>query len=342
MTIIQCGPDRFAEWDAFVDASPRSSFYHRSGWQAINARCFGHQSAYLAAVKSGRIVGVLPLVRIKSLAFGNLACSMPFVNYGGPAGETDAVEDALLEAAAGVIEDWGSDYLEIRSCRRLSAAYPCAEHKVSMTLELESDPEVLMGRFKRDQRAEIRRATKNGFVAKFGPEHLDDFYDVLSESWRELGTPIFGFSYLRAIVKAFPARTRICVIYAADGTPAAGAFDGIQNGTVEGMWLGMRPEYRRQLVGYVLYWELIRHACEQGYRRFHLGRSSKDSGGEVFKKKWNAEAMQLYWHYLLRTRSDIPNLNPSNPKYARAIDLWRRLPVGVTQIVGPLLAGSIP
>ena len=28
-------------------------------------------------------------------------------------------------------------------------------------------------------------------------------------------------------------------------------------------------------------------------------------------------------HYLLRTRSDIPNLNPSNPKYARAIDLWR-------------------
>src|SRR5690606_32416541 len=104
----------------------------------------------------------------------------------------------------------------------------------------------------------------------------------------------------------------------------------------------MRSTYRQQLVGYVLYWELIKDACEQGYRIFHLGRSSRDSGGEQFKRKWNAELVPLYWHYVLRTRTAIPSLNPSNPKYRLAINAWRKLPVPMTRTLGPFIARSIP
>jgi FemAB-related protein (PEP-CTERM system-associated) len=267
---------------------------------------------------------------------------MPFVNYGGPCGETDEVEQRLLEEAARVAEEWGVDYLEIRNRRPLDARYPCSEHKVSMTIALDRDPDAIWQKFRTGQRNEIRRAYKNGFTARFGPGLVDDFYTVLSESWRELGTPIYRVSFLRSILSAFPGTTRLCVVYAADGTPAAGAFDGIHQGTVEGMWLGMRAAYRRQLVGYVLYWELIKHACEQGHTTFHLGRSSKDSGGEQFKKKWNADAVQLYWQYILRTRREIPSLNPSNPKFQLAIRAWQKLPLPVTQVLGPLIARSIP
>ena len=342
MQIIRCDASHDAAWNAFVHACPRASFYHRAEWRDINARCFGHETVHLAAVDDGRVVGVFPIVRLKSLLFGHIACSMPFVNYGGPCGETDAIEQALLTAGAAEADRWGVDYLEMRSQRYLGDAYPSSDHKVSMTIALNPDPEVLMAAFKRDQRAEIRKAAKNGFVTKFGAHLVDDFYAVLSSSWRELGTPIFGIDYLRAILAAFPDATRICVVYDQHGTPAAGAFDGIHSGTVEGMWLGMRGEYRQQLVGYVLYWELIKHACEIGGRMFHLGRSSKDSGGETFKKKWNAETLQLYWTYVLRSRTEMPSLNPDNPKFRLAIKAWQRLPVGVTQVIGPYIARSIP
>jgi lipid II:glycine glycyltransferase (peptidoglycan interpeptide bridge formation enzyme) len=111
---------------------------------------------------------------------------------------------------------------------------------------------------------------------------------------------------------------------------------------VEGMWLGMRAEFRKQMVGYVLYWELIKDACQRGYTRFHLGRSTAQSGGEQFKKKWNADAVQLYWQYILRTRDEIPALNVSNPRYQLAIKTWQKLPVPVTQVLGPFIARSIP
>lgn len=342
MQIIRCDRSHDGAWNAFVQASPQASFYHRAEWRSINERCFGHEVVHVAALDGARCVGVFPLVRLKSLLFGNIACSMPFVNYGGPVAESTAIERALLAAAADVAAEWRVDYVEIRSTRHLGDDYPCSDHKVSMTVALDQSSDVLWNRFKTGQRQDIRRAYKNGFTAKFGPELIDDFYTVLSDSWRDLGTPIYRLDYLKAILTTFPDATRVCVIYAADGTPAAGAFDGIHNGTVEGMWLGTRSCYRKELVGYVLYWELIKHACEGGYQRFHLGRSSKDSGGEAFKKKWNAEMEQLYWHYMLRTRKDIPSLNPNNPKYQLAIRTWQKLPLPVTQMVGPFIARSIP
>lgn len=342
LQIVRCDRSHDAQWNEYVRTSPRASFYHRAEWRSINEECFAHETAYLGAFEGTALVGVLPMVRLRGLLFGNLACSMPFVNYGGPCGDSDEIEQALLDAAREVADEWDVDYFEIRSQRDLGTEYPSSMHKVSMTIALDADPEVLMGRFKGDQRTEIRRSAKNGFTAKFGSDLIDDFYEVLCDSWREMGTPIFRPSYLKAILRAFPEDHRLCVIYDAKGRPAAAAFDGIHNGTVEGMWLGMRSEYRKQMVGYFLYWQLIKNACEIGARRFHLGRSTKDSGGEQFKKKWNAEMMQLYWQYVLRTTNEIPFLNPANSKYRLAIKAWQRLPVGMTKVIGPFIAKSIP
>ena len=77
MKIIRCNTTHDAAWNAFVDTNPRASFYHRSEWRAINEQSFGHRTAYLAAMDGGRVVGVFPLVQLKSMLFGNLACSMP-------------------------------------------------------------------------------------------------------------------------------------------------------------------------------------------------------------------------------------------------------------------------
>jgi FemAB-related protein (PEP-CTERM system-associated) len=343
LEIIKCDRSHDVEWNAFVEACPRASFYHRAEWRDINERELGHRTCYLAARAGGRLVGVFPIVQVKSRLFGNIACSMPFVNYGGPAGVDDATESALLEVAATVADDWNVDFLEIRSNRQLGDQYQCSSHKVSMTVELDPDPDKVFNAFKSDHRKDIRRAYKNGYTARFGTfELFDEFFDILCESWRDLGTPIYSKSYLRSVVTTFPTSTRIGIVYAGDGTPAACAFMGHQAGTVEGMWLGTRAQYRRQLVGYVLYWELIKDACVQGHRRFHLGRSTADSGSEQFKRKWNASPTQLYWHYLLRGRSAMPQLNVTNRKYHLAMATWRRLPVHVTQRIGPFIARCIP
>ncbi len=40
--------------------------------------------------------------------------------------------------------------------------------------------------------------------------------------------------------------------------------------------------------------------------------------------------------------TEIPQVNPDNPKYARAIRAWQRLPLSVLGMIGPPLARQIP
>ena len=342
MQIVSCDESWRSRWNAYVDASVEASFYHRFEWRSVNHECFRHPTAYLAAVEGGALVGIFPLVQVKSRLFGNIACSLPFVNYGGPCADRPDIQTALLDAGRVTADTWGVEYVEIRSRRHLGDGLPASEHKVSMTLGLEPDANKIWDGFSSGHRQSIRKGYKNGFTARFGgAELLDDFFIVFSETWRDLGTPTYSKRYFEKIVSVFGPDLRLAVVYH-DQEPAAAAFDGLHQGTVEGMWLGIRTKHRNQLAGYVLYWELIKNACERGYQRFHLGRSTAESGAEMFKKKWNAQTEPLYWHYILRSRRDIPLLNVNNPKYRLAISTWQRLPVALTQVVGPFIARSIP
>ena len=80
-----------AEWDAFGAGRRGWTAYHGYRWKRIMEEVMGHECPYLAARDSaGQLSGVLPLVRVRSLAFGRYLVSMPFLNYGGPLG-TDRV-----------------------------------------------------------------------------------------------------------------------------------------------------------------------------------------------------------------------------------------------------------
>jgi FemAB-related protein (PEP-CTERM system-associated) len=342
MDIVHCTQDHSSRWDDYALRNETATFYHRFAWKDINEKCFGHPTFYLAAIDGNEVRGIFPIVFLRSRIFGKLLCSMPFVNLGGPCASNPEAIDALLEEARKILALTRADFLEVRSRTKLDTPGPTAEHKVSMTIELSRDPEEVWNAFTSKHRNNIRSAQRKGFTTVVGgAEHLDSFYEVLSESWRSLGTPLYAKSYFQEIVEKMAGSISIFLILH-QGKPVGTAFNGLHRQTVEGMWAGTTAEYRRSDANYVLYWDMIKHYCENGFTRFHLGRSTVDSGAEAFKKKWLAHGSQLYWQYVLGRARDVPQLNVSNPKFQLAIRTWRRLPLAVTKRLGPMIAKSIP
>src|SRR5688572_18361632 len=88
-----------AAWDAFVNARGDETGYHAWDWRRVFGDAFGHEAIYLVARRGPVIVGVLPLVLIKSVLFGNSLTSLPFLNYGGVLADDAASALALAEAA---------------------------------------------------------------------------------------------------------------------------------------------------------------------------------------------------------------------------------------------------
>ena len=100
MIIELLAPQSYSEWDDYIINSNRSCLYHLSCWKDVIEKSFKHNTYYLMARDiNRRIKGVLPLVRLKSILFGDYMVSLPFFNYGGPCGDNLEIENELLNAA---------------------------------------------------------------------------------------------------------------------------------------------------------------------------------------------------------------------------------------------------
>lgn len=327
----------------YVRQHRSGSLYHLFPWIPVIERSFGHTCYYLLCEgERGEIGGILPLVHIKSRLFGNLLASMPYFNYGGVCADNEANRDLLLREAVRLAGDLGAGHIELRQDFPLNNGYPAKQTKVSMRLPLSGAAEELWRSFPSKLRSQIRRAEKEGMVARIGTfEELDNFYKVFSINMRDLGTPVHRRDFFNNILKYFSESARICNIYF-EGKPVASGFLAGAKGMLEIPWASSIRKYNPLSPNMLLYWTCLSFACEQGYSVFDFGRSTAGESTFRFKEQWGARPVPLYWHYWLGQSGEMPEINPRNPRYRLAIEVWKRIPVPLTRLLGPPLVKNIP
>ena len=305
-------------------------------------RSFGHRCYYLCCKKEGEVTGVLPLVHIKSLIFGNMLVSMPFVNYGGLCVRDMETGQALVQEAVRIAESVGARHIELRQEELLNNRMAMLSHKVSMRLALPHDIEALWKSFPSKLRSQIKVPQKAGMTARVGGlEELDAFYQVFSVNMRDLGTPVLSKGFFRNFLEIFPEAARICTVYAGDKPVASGFLAGYKK-KLEIPWASSLRDFNRQSPNMLLYNTCLEFGCQSGYEIFDFGRSTPGEGTFRFKQQWGATPLPLYWHYWTKEGVPIPNISVRNPKYQLAIAVWQMLPLFLTRILGPRIVRNIP
>lgn len=342
MHVSEVGSDGASQWDAFVAAHPSSSVYHAWQWREIMTREFGCQVYYLAARDApGVWRGVLPLVRLKSMLFGDFLVSLPFFNDGGLLSDGPEADGALLGAAIGLAERLGVSHVELRE-QQPRAGWPVRTDKVAMLLDLAPTPDEQWTALGSKLRAQIKRPEREGATTRFGgAELVPDFYRVFAQNMRDLGTPVYAQSLFRSIAERLPSTARLAVVYL-QGQPVAAGFTLRHGDRLEIPWASSLREFNRVGVNMQLYWSVLKDAIESGVRQFDFGRSSVDAGTYKFKSQWGARPQQLYWHYWLAPGQAMPGLSPANPKFALVISLWKRLPLWAANTIGPKIVRNLP
>lgn len=330
-------------WDDFVTAHPLASPYHLGATrQAVHAT-FGHRTKYLSAFDANdHILGILPLVQLKSRLFGNFVVSMPFFNYGGVLANNLETSEKLIQAAGQWADEIGAQHIELRHLKPIGMTLPRREDKVSFWLPLPDDVEQLWNSFKPKVRAQIRRPAELKPKTRFGGEELlDDFYQVFAHNMRDLGTPVYGKRFFRQMLNAQGGRGRLVVVYL-DRKPVGCAFLLGFRERMEIPWASTVRVTNAVGINMLMYWTVLQYAVREGYKVFDFGRCSKDSGTYRFKRQWGAKPIPLVWEYRLASEQMLPQLNPDNPKFRFLIAVWQRLPVWLTKLLGPPIVKSLP
>lgn len=329
-----------ARWDAFVTACPEASFFHRAGWKEVLERAFGHHCYFLYAERDGHIEGVLPLGHVRSRLFGHYLSSTPFCVYGGVAADTLEAAEALEVKAESIGRELGVDYLEFRNRVPHHPEWPRKDDLyVSFRKRIDPDPEKNMLAIPRKQRAMVRKGIQAGLRGEIDAG-IERFYDAYSRSVHKLGTPVFAMKYFQILREVFTNDCEILTV-TKDDLVISSVFSFYFRDEVLPYYGGGGESARGYKGNDFMYWDLMRRAAERGIRVFDYGRSKVNTGPYNFKKNWGFKPEPLHYEYRLINARTVPDVNPLNPKYRIFINLWKRLPLAVTRVVGPYIVKNL-
>jgi FemAB-related protein (PEP-CTERM system-associated) len=340
-------------WDGWVAGHPEATFFHRAGWKKVIEASFRHRCHFLLAEAEGNIRGVLPLVHVRSRLFGNALVSNAFCVYGGPLAADEAAGRALDDAALDLARSLRVDHLEYRLRPRLQPdgqphphtapwrdSWACnTDLYATFRKEMDPDPEKNLLAIPRKQRAVVRKGIKNNLQARIETD-LDRFFPLYAESRRDLGTPIFPKRLFENLMSEFGQDCEVVTVFEGSRPVSTLMTFYFRNEVLP--YYGAGAAAARTCAAYdFMYWDVMRRACEQGYRIFDFGRSKRDTGAWAFKKHWGFEPQPLQYQYKLLKRQSVPDVNPSNPRYQLLISLWKRLPIPLANAIGPAFSRSL-
>lgn len=325
-------------WDRYVRNHPQGTVFYLFSWKRVITKTFGHKNFYFLAQGPGKeIRGILPLFEIKSLLFGQSLISVPFAELGGILATDEQVQQALLDQGTRLVRDRGAEYLELRNQEALPGL-PTKDLYFNFKREILPEPEENLQAIPRKSRRMVRVGIKKGLQAEFGHHLLDIFYDLLAMNYHRLGTPIFPKLLFLNFLREFKEKVDILIVRTDSGHPVAGVLSFYFKDQVIPYYAGSDFTFRNLAPNDFMYWKLMEKGCLDGYKWFDFGRSKVDTGSFSFKKHWGFEPRPLAYQYVLHKAREIPNISPANPKYQKKIEIWRRLPLRVTRVIGPFIA----
>jgi serine/alanine adding enzyme len=194
-----------------------------------------------------------------------------------------------------------------------------------------------------ERRNRVRKGEKNGLAAYWGgAELLDGFYEVFAANMRDLGSPVHSRGFFRAMLRGIGETARVLQIRDRGGRPVGAAVCLFFRDTIAVPWVSSRREAFALCPNFVLYWEVIRLGCELGYRTLDLGRSFRNAGTFEFKRQWGAAPHPLPWIFRDLVPGAAPSVDRDSHRFQRWIELWKRLPVPVANVVGPWVRRQVP
>jgi len=336
--------DRSA-WRAYVGAHKQATLFHDLRWSDAVRTGYGYRNHHLIAEKGGAIAGVLPLTLVSAPLLGRSLISTAFAVGGGVLADDADAASALGARALDLGRRLGVNYVELRG--GVAPGFGYAEKAgiyASFEKEMPHDADAIRNWLPRNRRAEVKKALRidepneNSFRTT---SRVGDFYKVYAPALRNLGTPVMPQKFLEALKANFGDDADIGLVEH-HGEPVAGLLSFWFRDRVMPYYIGADRKARDIRAYDYLYYKLMRRAVERGVRIFDFGRSKVGSTHFDTKKFWGFEPAPVVYHVGLVRAKATPNVNPNNPKFARMIALWRRLPLPVANLIGPFVARNFP
>lgn len=334
-------PAAVAEVEAWLAARPSTPF-HRPAWLLAVERATGHRALVLARRGAGgAIAGLLPLHVIRSPLFGRALVSTGFGVRGGILADDGDAARALAARCWSLADSLGCTTAELRGgAVGLPGWEERADTYLNFAKPLAPDDEQQLAQIPKRHRAEVRKGLANDLRFEVGDSSRlrDAHYRLYARSVHRLGTPVFPRKLFDEVLDAFGSGADIAMVSDASGEPLSAVITLYHQDAAMPYWHGAGEEARATRSNEVLYFRLMSHARARGLRVFDFGRSKAGTGPAAWKHNWGWPAEPLTYAVRTAPGARPRDMNPLSPGNRRKVEMWKRLPLLLANMIGPLIA----
>lgn len=303
--------DHRATWEAFVGESNNGTLFHRRHFLAYHPkdRFVDHS---LMVYKKGRLLALFPAAERQVEGQRNLV-SHPGSSYGGFVYPADlSIRDAFdmvgqlkryardagfqrvqLTLPPAIYQQRVSNYLDFAL---LQNGFGYLKREVSSMLNIESEPEINLTRFKATHRTAVRRAIKQGVQIRES-EDYEAFYHILEQNLkiRHNVKPTHTLEELLDLKRRFPHEIRLFGAYH-DNRLVAGVVNFTANASVVlAFYISHDEAFQHLRAVNLLFYEIIKWCHQNGFRFLDFGiftvNEEPNFGLGRFKERFGASGV---------------------------------------------------
>ncbi len=292
------------KWNQLLDSSQGATVFHCSEWADVLRATFRDLTIKYIVVEDqfGRYVAGMPLTVSRNVLVATFR-SMPFGTYGGPLIVEGLEEDAAVFVGASLQGVTRGILPFSLSCvlydtpvvveRALQNAFLTGKREKASThlVNLERGFQKLWDdSFDKETRTCARKASRSGVTVheETTPEGaviLHSLYKGQTALWKL--RKIYPERIISEIVDRMPGKARIWM-GRRNGVPVCAVLTLCFRDTLMAWLSGQSEEGRRLRASHLVYTEILKHACENGYTLFNFGASGDLQGVRYFKESFGA------------------------------------------------------
>jgi len=333
--------DDWQKWDDYIFNHPHGTLYHLSPWKNAIEKTFQLRADYFFAKKNNHICGVLPLFLTKTFFQSSKLVSIPYAVYGGILADDSSIEQELFNYSIEFARKSNVNHIEFRYLHDPGYNLPQQNLYITFIKELKGTEEELLLGIPRKSRASIRNAYKKyHFEIKIDLD-INTLYKLYLMNKRKLGSPPYPFTFFQNLLAGYGDKAHILSVYYQKKAVASVLFFEYKDILLP-YFSGGNSKYNFTNANNVLYFELMKYGLKNGFKYFDFGRSRINSGAGKFKEYMGFTPQNLHYYHSLNSQKEIPNINPSNPKFNLVSKIWSTLPLSLTEYLGPKIVKKIP
>lgn len=363
MSAERLTPEHHAEWDVFVNAHPLATVFHLSAWNRIAKKVYGIENSIIVSrgedgkIRAGTTIFFAKRPGSWYATSGIFGAYGPILVRAGD-GEREATREVLDEATS-YSRDHKAKYLHLKALEgpkgKNDFTHPSYERQdiwVTAFMAIGGTAEELWETLPGPMRSKVRKAEKSELGIRWGggaglnERELSEFYDVLADNMHRKGSPIYGYRFMQEIMREFAdGKAGVeadVLILELKGDEAlsevvSGAMVLRHAGVVYVPFVSSRAKFFPLRPNNLLYWEIIRDGNARGMKWLDFGTSIRGASTLQFKESWGAATYPIA-SYVYSESGEKIRLDAGAKSVQLGVEIWKKLPRGVADWLGPKLS----